>query len=66
MTLLSQILLFFPAIVLLLTGGSLIYFAHSPGIFSALTILFSVYGLPVFVYRLHHWIYPLKEGISYL
>ncbi|MGL5131432.1 MAG: acyl transferase, partial [Planktothrix sp.] len=66
MTLLSQILLLFPAIVLLFIGGSLIYFAHSPGIFSALTILFSLYGLPVFIYRLHQWIYPIKEGISYL
>lgn len=66
MTLLSQILLLFPAIILLFIGGSLIYFAHSPGIFSALTILFSLYGLPVFIYRLHQWIYPIKEGISYL
>ena len=66
MTLLSKILLFFPAIVLLLTGGSLIYFAHSPGIFSAVVVLFSLYGLPVFIYQLHQWIYPIKEGISYL
>lgn len=66
MTLLSKILLFFPAIVLLLTGGALIYFAHSPSIFSALAILFSLYGFPVFIYRLHQWIYPIKEGISYL
>jgi hypothetical protein len=66
MTLLSKILLFFPTIVLLLTGGSLIYFADSPSILSALAILFSLYGLPVLVYRLHEWIYPLREGISYL
>nr|WP_275973855.1 acyl transferase [Argonema galeatum] len=66
MTFLSTILLFFPAIVLVLTGGSLIYFAHSPSILSALAVLFSLYGLPVLVYRLHQWIYPLREGISYL
>lgn len=66
MTLLSKILGFFPAIILLLTGGSIIYFARSPGIFSALTVLFSVYGIPVLVYRLHQWIYPIPEGISYL
>ncbi len=66
MTQLSKIILFFPAIVLLLTGGSLIYFAHSPSILSALAILFSLYGLPVLVYRLYQWRYPLPEGISYL
>jgi acetyltransferase-like isoleucine patch superfamily enzyme len=66
MTLLSKILLFFPTIVLLLTGGSLIYFAHSPGIFSILAVLFSLYGLPVLVYRIYQWKYPIKEGISYL
>ncbi|GET38177.1 DapH/DapD/GlmU-related protein [Microseira wollei] len=66
MTLLSKIILFFPAIVLLVTGGSLIYFAHAPSILSVLAVLFSLYGLPVLVYRLHQWIYPLREGISYL
>lgn len=66
MTLLSKILSFFPALVLLLTGGSFIFFAHSPGIFSILSILFSLYGLPVLVYRLYHWKYPVQEGISYL
>ncbi|MFB2976828.1 acyltransferase [Microseira sp. BLCC-F43] len=66
MTLLSKIILFFPAIVLLVTGGSLIYFAHSPSILSVLAVLFSLYGLPVLVYRLHQRVYPLREGISYL
>ena len=66
MTLLSKILLFFPTIILLITSGSLIYFAHSPGIFSILAILFSIYGLPVLVYRIYHWKYPVQEGISYL
>jgi acetyltransferase-like isoleucine patch superfamily enzyme len=66
MTLLSKILSFFPALILLLTGGSFIFFARSPGIFSILAILFSIYGLPVLVYRLYHWKYPVQEGISYL
>lgn len=66
MTHLSKIILFFPAIVLLLTAGSLTYFAHSPSILSALAVLFSLYGLPVLVYRLYQWRYPLPEGISYL
>jgi acetyltransferase-like isoleucine patch superfamily enzyme len=66
MTLLSKILLFFPTIILLITSGSLIYFAHSPGIFSILAVLFSLYGLPVLVYRIYQWKYPIREGISYL
>ena len=66
MTFLSRILLFFPAIVLLLTSVSFIYFVHSPGIFGFLVILFSLYGLPILVYRLHQLFYPIKEGISYL
>ena len=66
MTPLSKIILFFPAIVLLLTGGSLTYFAYSPSILSALAVLSFLYGLPVLVYRLYQWRYPLPEGISYL
>lgn len=66
MTILSRILLFFPTIVIVLTIVALIYFAYSPSIFSILTILFSLYGLPVLVYQFHQLIYPLREGISYL
>jgi acetyltransferase-like isoleucine patch superfamily enzyme len=66
MTVLSTILLFFPTIVFLCTGASLLYFAFAPGVLSILAILFSLYGLPVLVYRLHQWIYPVQEGISYL
>lgn len=66
MTVLSTFLLFFPALVLLLTGAAAVYFAHSPGILSALAILGSLYGLPVLVYRLHDRAYPVQEGISYL
>lgn len=66
MTILSRILLFFPAIVLLLTTVSFIYFVRSPGIFGFLGILFSLYGLPILVFKFHQLFYPLKEGISYL
>ncbi|MGL5065558.1 MAG: acyl transferase [Microcoleus sp.] len=66
MTFLSKIIEFFPTTILLLTSSSIIYFARSPDIFSVLTVLFSVYGIPVLVYRLHQWKYPLQEGISYL
>jgi hypothetical protein len=66
MTILSTILLFFPTLVLVLTGAALVYFAHSPSIFSILSVLLSIYGLPVLVYRLHECVYPVQEGISYL
>ncbi|RCJ32506.1 acyl transferase [Nostoc minutum NIES-26] len=66
MTVLSKILLFFPTLVLLLTGAAIVYLAHSPSIFSILAVLLSIYGLPVLVYRWHQWVYPVREGISYL
>ncbi|MEH2135460.1 acyltransferase [Nostoc sp.] len=66
MTVISKILSFFPTFILLLTGAAIIYFAYSPNIFSILAVLLSIYGLPVLVYRLHEWVYPVREGISYL
>lgn len=66
MTLLSKILLFFPALVLTLIAASLLYLVYAPGVVSGLAVLFSMYGFPLLVYRLHQWCYPLSEGISYL
>jgi acetyltransferase-like isoleucine patch superfamily enzyme len=66
MTILSTILLFFPALILVLTGAAIVYFAYSPSIFSILAVLLGIYGLPLLVYRLHQWVYPVQEGISYL
>jgi acetyltransferase-like isoleucine patch superfamily enzyme len=66
MTFLSTILLFFPTFILVLTGGAIVYLAYSPSIFSILAVLLSIYGLPLLVYRLHQWVYPVQEGISYL
>ncbi|MFN6485252.1 MULTISPECIES: DapH/DapD/GlmU-related protein [unclassified Nostoc] len=66
MTVISKILLFFPTIILMITGAAIVYLAYSPHIFSILAVFFAIYGLPVLVYRLHEWIYPVREGISYL
>ncbi|MCC5644385.1 acyl transferase [Nostoc sp. CHAB 5824] len=66
MTVISKILLFFPILVLIIAGASIVYLAYSPNIFSILAVFFSIYGLPVLVYRLHEWVYPVREGISYL
>ncbi|MBD1932712.1 acyl transferase [Funiculus sociatus] len=66
MTFLSVILSFFPAIIILLAVSSFLWVCFSPGIFSILTLLFSLYGFPLLVYRIHELFYPIKEGISYL
>ncbi|MBD2005981.1 MULTISPECIES: acyl transferase [Cyanophyceae] len=66
MTFLSVILSFFPAIIILLAVSSFLWVCFSPGIFSILTLLFSLYGFPLLVYRIHGLFYPIKEGISYL
>ncbi|MCT7981591.1 acyl transferase [Laspinema olomoucense] len=66
MTLLSLILSFFPAIVMGMTAASLLWICLSPGILGILALLFSLYGFPVIIYRIHQYFYPLKEGISYL
>jgi hypothetical protein len=66
MTVLSTILLFFPTLVLILIGAAIVYLAYAPSIFSVVAVLLTIYGLPVLVYRLHQWVYPVGEGISYL
>jgi len=49
-----------------MTGASCLWICLSPGIFSVLALLFSLYGFPVLAYRIHQYFYPVKEGISYL
>jgi hypothetical protein len=51
---------------MLIAGISFLWICFDPGIFSVLTLLFSLYGLPLLIYRLHTWFYPIQEGISYL
>lgn len=66
MTTLSNILLFFPVLVMFTTFASFLWLCFSPGIFSIITLVFSLYGFPLFIYRIHNYFYPIKEGISYL
>jgi hypothetical protein len=65
MTLLSRILLFFPASILLLAGFCLVCIAPYSPILSAVAVMFSIYGIPLLVHRWHQWQYPVPEGISY-
>jgi hypothetical protein len=66
MTLLSNILAFFPALVILAAGVSVYWLCVVPGIFSILAIVLSLYGLPLLAYHLHNYFYPIADGISYL
>ena len=66
MTPLSLLLSVFPAAVMLLavTAIAWLWVAQSAIAFAAL--LFVLYGFPLAVYRLHAWVYPIREGTSYL
>lgn len=70
MTFLSTVLLLFPALVLLFAGGTVICLIQAPNLaaslVSLLAVLLALYGVPVLVYRLHQWVYPVREGVSYL
>nr|WP_315871114.1 acyl transferase [Trichocoleus desertorum] len=66
MTWLSTILACFPALVMFLAGGSFLSVCISPSIWTVLLLLFSLYGLPLLIYRIHARFYPVLEGISYL
>ena len=66
MTFLSIILSCFPALVILMAIASFLWVCFSPGIFSILAFLFTIYIFPLLVYRVHNAAYPLKEGVSYL
>ncbi|OLP19364.1 acyl transferase [Leptolyngbya sp. 'hensonii'] len=64
MTFLSRILSFFPAFVLVTIAVAFLYLCIAPGVLSILALLFSFYGFPLLVFRLHNVFYPLQEGIS--
>ncbi|MGF1675550.1 MAG: acyltransferase [Rivularia sp. (in: cyanobacteria)] len=66
MTLISTILAFFPAAVMLMGFLSFLWICDSPGIFSVATFIFSLYGFPLLIYKIHNHFYPIEEGISYL
>ena len=51
---------------MLMAGASFLWLCFSPGILSVFALVFSLYGLPILVYRIHDRFYPIEEGISYL
>jgi len=66
MTLLSQILSLFPAFVMAIAAGCFLWLLIAPSIFSILALVFTLYILPLLIYRIHQRFYPIKFGISYL
>lgn len=66
MTIKSTILTFFPATVILLGFICFLWVCYSPGILSVVALLFSFYGFPLLIHKIHNYFYPIEEGISYL
>ncbi|MEO1519405.1 MAG: acyl transferase [Cyanobacteria bacterium J06633_2] len=66
MTLLSQLLSVFPAVVMMMTLIAAGYFVYHPGLWEAIAPFLLLYGLPPLVYRIHAWRYPVTKGIYYL
>jgi hypothetical protein len=66
MTWLSTLLAFFPALMVLLAASSFLAICIFPRVWTVLWLLFSLYGLPLLIYRIHAHFYPVLEGISYL
>ncbi|BAZ14945.1 hypothetical protein NIES4071_68150 [Calothrix sp. NIES-4071] len=66
MTFLSTMLAFFPALVMLMIFVSFLGICYKPGIFTIITLLFSIYIFPLLVYQIHNKFFPIQEGISYL
>ncbi len=66
MTLLSQFMSWFPALVITIAGACFLWILIAPGILNIFALLFTLYGLPLLVYHLHQRFHPVEPGISYL
>ncbi len=66
MTLFARLFCLFTPFILLLAVASFVLFCHTLNWLYLLGFFFSLYGLPVITYRLHQWIFPMEEGITYL
>lgn len=66
MTTLSKILSFFPSFMLVIILINLGWLIIEPSILSFLTLLISLYIVPLLVHHIHQYFYPNLEGIYYL
>lgn len=66
MTLLSTILSFFPLFIIILGCSCLLWICTAPSFFNVLSLILTLYALPLLIYKIHNHFYPISEGISYL
>ncbi|MGD1804826.1 acyltransferase [Dapis sp. BLCC M126] len=66
MTLLSILLSWFPTALIFLAIGSLISICIHPNFTNILCLIFTLYGIPLIIYRIHNIFYPIEPGVTYL
>ena len=64
MTWRARLFALFPALWLLLLGMVCYWIIRTPRVLLAALLIVIVYLLPVFCFRLHQWLWPLREGPS--
>lgn len=63
MTVMGRLISFYPALILSLAIGLLIWFGFRPSWLQPVALVMVVYGLPPLSLRLHNLIWPLGEGL---
>lgn len=66
MTRLSWLLAWFPALIVGLAIADVTWFGFTRTWYALLLLPLILYGLPLGIYHLHNWRYPIAPGISYL
>ncbi|MGB3508572.1 MAG: acyl transferase [Microcoleaceae cyanobacterium] len=66
MTLLSILLSWFPSIIISLAISSFISICLHPNFLNISCLIFFLYGIPLIIYRIHNFFYPLEAGVTYL
>ncbi|MBV6623477.1 MAG: acyl transferase [Rivularia sp. (in: Bacteria)] len=66
MTIQSKILCLFPSAVMLLAFICFLWICQSPSFYNITALLFTLYGFPLLIHKIHNYFYPLEEGVSYL
>lgn len=64
MSILGRLFLYFPSVTVFFAAASLVACAVNPSPTAAFILLLSLYGFPLFVFRLLVMFYPIKEGLS--
>ncbi len=66
MTLGGKLISLFPAFLLILILGDLVWMVTDPSPFAVVFLVFAIYVLPPLAHRLHSLIWPVVEGVSRL